>query len=230
MLVLLPALLLASAAAPLPSESPAPRRYGHLFISPMGEPFWGSAPGDDALADWFRQADVSHDGVLTVDELARDADRFFGTLDRDHDGEIDPDEVDHYELVVAPAVQGEPMSMREVPHTGEDAGAGIDSNDADMGISGGGADGPQGAGGFSLLNIPEPVTGADANIDRSVSRDEFRRAAVERFQLLDASHSGRLTLAELEAMRPSAPLGGFRRHHNHGRSRPGAAEISPIER
>jgi hypothetical protein len=196
----------------------------------MGEPFWGTAPGDDALADWFRGADRNRDGFLTMDEMALDADRFFGNLDRDHDGEIDPEELNRYELVVAPEVQGEPMSIRETPHSGEAGGAGIDSSDPDMGISGGGADGPEGAGRFSLLNIPEPVAGADANIDRSISRDEFRRAAVERFQLLDSDHSGRLTLTQLEAMRPSPPLGGFRHHRNHGESRPAGTEFSPIER
>ena len=227
--MLIPALLLASAITPAPSAAPAPRHYGRLFISPMGEPFWASAPGEVALAGWFSQADRNHDGFLTMDEMAQDADRFFTGLDKDHDGELDPDEVSHYELDIAPEVQGEPMAMREVRQNSEDAdGAAIDSNDPDMGISGGGGDGQEGAGRFSLLNIPEPVAGADTNLDRSVSRDEFRRAAIDRFQLLDANHSGRLTLAQLQALRPSSQLGGFRhrraaqRHSSGGDSSPAA--------
>jgi Ca2+-binding EF-hand superfamily protein len=201
-----------------------------LFISPMGEPFWGTARDDDPLADWFGQADRNHDGFLTMDEMAGDADRFFGSLDADHDGEIDPDEVTRYELVVAPQVRGEPSAMREVPHTGEDGGAGIDSSDADMGISGGGSDGPEGAGTFSLLNIPEPVAGADRNLDRSISRDEFRQTAVERFQLLDTGRTGRLTLTQLEAMRPSSPFAGFRHRGGHHRPKPSSGDSSSIAR
>jgi Ca2+-binding EF-hand superfamily protein len=223
------ALFLASAAAQPSNAGPAPRHYGRLFISPMGEPFWANAPGEDALTDWFRQADRDHDGFLSVNEMAQDADRFFEALDKDHDGELDPDEVSHYELDIVPEVQGEPMAMREVRQNSEDAdGAAIDSNDPDMGISGGGSDGAEGAGRFSLLSIPEPVAGADTNLDRSISRDEFRHAAVDRFQLLDPNHNGRLTLAQLEAMRPSSPLGAFRHHGGHQRPQDGASP--PVSR
>ena len=59
----------AAAAAPRPaSPSPSPAQPGAPFISPMGEPF-RARQGDDALADWFAQADRNHDGCLTVDEM-----------------------------------------------------------------------------------------------------------------------------------------------------------------
>jgi len=228
--MLVPTLLFTSAVASVPDPTRAPRHQGRLFISPMGEPFWGTARGEDTIADWFRQADRNRDGILTMDEMAQDADRFFATLDTNHDGEIDPDEVDHYELVVAPEVRGEPSSMREAPHTGEDGGAGIDSSSADMGISGGGSEGAEGAGMFSLLNIPEPVAGADRNIDRSISRDEFRQTAVERFQLLDTSRTGRLTLTQLEAMRPPSPFARFHHRGDHRPPRPPAGDSSSIAR
>jgi hypothetical protein len=61
-----------------------------------------------------------------------------------------------------------------------------------------------------LLNLPEPVAGADANFDRFVSLDEFRRAASYRFQLLDRDRSGRLTLKNLEVLLPSRPKEGRR--------------------
>jgi hypothetical protein len=72
-----------------------------LFVSPMGEPFTGGQSGD-ALAEWFKQADRNHDGVISSDEMSQDAERFFATLDVNHDGEIDPDEIYRYETAIAP--------------------------------------------------------------------------------------------------------------------------------
>ena len=44
-------------------------------------------------------------GSCTLEEMQKDAERFFATLDLNHDGEIDPDEITHYENVVAPEVR-----------------------------------------------------------------------------------------------------------------------------
>jgi Ca2+-binding EF-hand superfamily protein len=90
-----------AAAAATPPPVPGSHRYGRLFVSPMGEPFY-AAGGGDALQTWFNQADRNRDGVLTVEEMQADAERFFATLDTNHDGEIDPDEITHYEEVIAP--------------------------------------------------------------------------------------------------------------------------------
>jgi hypothetical protein len=57
---------------------------------------------------------------------------------------------------------------------------------------------------YALLNIPEPVISADADFNRGVSIEEFRRAASKRFQLLDLNHTGRLTLATLQTVREAA--------------------------
>ena len=62
----------------------------------------------------------------------------------------------------------------------------------------------QGAGRYGLLNMPEPVAAADTDFNRSVTRQEFRMAAVARFELLDKAQQGRVTLAQLEAM-PHVP-------------------------
>src|SRR5215204_543561 len=75
------------------------------FISPMGEPFRARSAADDPFARWFHQADRDRDGLLTVDEMRADALRFFETLDSNHDGEIDPEELVVYESEVAPEVQ-----------------------------------------------------------------------------------------------------------------------------
>ena len=88
--------LLAMVAQAQASGSTAITVTGHPwapFISPIGEPYRARTPTDDTLADWFQRADRNKDGFLTVDEFEADADRFFGKLDTDHDGEIGPDEL-----------------------------------------------------------------------------------------------------------------------------------------
>jgi hypothetical protein len=215
-LMLLPALLLplfASAAAATAPSAPI-TVTGHAwapFISPMGEPFRAHSPTDDTLADWFAQADRNHDAVLTVDEMVADAARFYSLLDSDHNGEIDPDEIANYEWEVAPDIQIMSKTRRapgdaSAPPRHEDAAD--DSGDRrsrsaahDTYLAGSG--GLQGAARYGLLNIPEPVAAADSDFNRGISLAEFEQAAVARFALLDRAHSGRLTLAQLQAMRPA---------------------------
>ncbi len=223
----LPFVVLALAAPETAASSKAIYVTGHPwapFISPMGEPFRAHSPGDDALADWFHQADRNHDGFITLDEMVADAERFFATLDTNHDGEIDPDELDHYEWEVAPEIQvnsrtrrapGQPAPVVQTADLGEDQPTdrrkrrGID-DDSSLGMGGA----LQGAARYGLLNIPEPVAAADADFNRSITLEEFRQAAVARFQLLDIKHEGRLTLDELEAMRPNLELKGHRHKRN----------------
>jgi len=227
----IPTLLLAfvgQLAAPPPSQPPitvvAPQQEGRTFISPMGEPF-RAGPRGDALAAWFYGADRNHDGYLTVAEMQADADRFFDTLDKDHDGEIDPDEVTRYESEVAPEVQGEPASIYDTRGRDSSDNQGASASDQaqdpneEVPIPGGGIDGPQGGGQYSLINLPEPVTAADTDINRSITRDEFTHAAFQRFVLLDTNHTGRLTLAQLEGMRPAGSI--FASHHHRRRNHRG---------
>ncbi|MDB5706198.1 MAG: hypothetical protein JWN66_3314, partial [Sphingomonas bacterium] len=74
---------------------------GRLFISPMGEPFRTERGQGDPEDLWFQGADTNGDGNLTPVEFAHDAARFFAVLDRNHDGEIDPDDIEYYETVLA---------------------------------------------------------------------------------------------------------------------------------
>ena len=217
--MLLSALLLALLAPAPPSASEPIKVTGHAwapFISPMGEPFRARTTTDDTLADWFRQADANHDGLLTAAEMQADAERFFAKLDTTADGEIDPDEITHYEYEIAPEIQvmsrtrrppGQPAAVREVdPYLEKprDRKRRRDRDYASLGFGGA----LQGAARYSLLNIPEPVAAADADFNRGVSLQEFRRAALARFQLLDSAHQGRLTLSQLQALRPTPPLDG----------------------
>lgn len=216
-------LFLAMAAAPA-SSAPITVR-GHQwapFISPMGEPYRARTKDDDTLADWFYRADRNHDGVLTADEMEADAERFFQTLDTDHNGEIDPDELANYEYEIAPDIQVNSRTERKPGDPPPIVRADIDNPDLDdppsradikreqrkrqrdgadaLGINGA----LQGGARYSLLNIPEPVAAADTDFNRAISREEFKEAAAARFALLDSAHQGRLTLMQLEAL-PHAP-------------------------
>ena len=86
-----------------------------------------------------------------------------------------------------------------------------------------GSGGLQGAARYGLLNIPEPVAAADSDFNRGISLAEFEQAAVARFALLDRAHSGRLTLAQLQAMRPAITVNRIR---NGPRTRPTRASQS----
>lgn len=166
---------------------PAPPLVGGKdFISPMGEPFHSP----DALSGaehWFAAADANRDGRLTRDEFRADAARFFAAIDTDHDGDIGPDEITHYETVVAPEIQ--------VTSTYGDYSKATTDSDGKM------IEPPYptrlGAGRFGYLATPEPIVAADANMDRGVTRLEFQQAADRRFKLLDSNADGAITRTEL---------------------------------
>ena len=213
--MLLSALLLALLAPAPPSASEPIKVTGHAwapFISPMGEPFRARTTTDDTLADWFRQADANHDGLLTAAEMQADAERFFAKLDTTADGEIDPDEITHYEYEIAPDIQvmsrtkrlpGQPAPVVSGKDADEEQirGRSRHRDQEDAAILGIG-DALQGAARYGLLNMPEPVAAADTDFNRTISLEEFRQAAIARFQLLDSTHQGRLSLVQLEALRP----------------------------
>lgn len=182
-------------------------RGGVPFISPMGEPIRARTPNEDTLARWFNQVDRNRDGVITPDELVADAERYFGILDTNHDGQVDPDELVHYEWTIAPEIQvnsrlrqarapGEVPPKPEVNESGDESRRDRARNrrNADFG--------PQGAARYALLNLPEPVAAADSDFNRAITLQEFRQAALDRFQILDKAHQGRITLQQLEALKP----------------------------
>jgi len=212
----LPVLIfLAAAAAPDNRPVVVTGHQWAPFISPMGEPFRALTATDDTLADWFYKADSNRDGILTAAEMQADAERFFATLDTNHDGQIDPDELSNYEYEIAPDLQvmsrprrapGQPApvvkaeSADDLPVEKPRRHGRGDQMDVGLGL---GSD-LQGAARYGLLNMPEPVAAADTDFNRAVTLDEFRAAAIARFQLLDKAQAGKLTLAQLEAM-PHAP-------------------------
>ena len=263
MRMILPALILlatgAAAAQPLPPPPTGPtaapnegfgrlRFHGTVFLSPMGEPFRSETPGADSVETWFRQADRDGDGYLTSAEMQADALRFFATLDTNHDGELDPDEVARYENEVAPEVQlglqmrgsgggrfgGGGISGRGHGGMGRGGGRGGMGRGGGQGGMGGGGGmageagrpaggefelGLEGAGRFSFLNIPEPVISADVDLNRGVSRQEFIDAAGQRFAMLDTNHHGRIARAELPPL-PQRHTGKRKKKKGDPRERP----------
>lgn len=182
-------------------ESPRPRG---LFISPMGEPFRGTAGGKAPQDAWFDNADANHDGALTLDEFRDDAMRWFKVLDRKGDGEIDPADIEYYETVLAPEARGGEFETGG-PTMGDDGqvkAADIGSTRVLSGLAR-----------FNYLGSPEPVTAADSSLNGGVSPVEFMAAAKRRFDLLDTNHDGKITKAELPDLHP----GAFKRGGRGGR-------------
>ena len=217
--LVLPVMALAAQAAEPSRSIVVTGRAWAPFISPMGEPFRARTTSDDTLAMWFGRANRNHDGFLTVDEMQADADRFFATLDLNHDGEIDPVELDHYEAELAPEIQ---VAMRTMRKPGEPPERKHHDRAADgvaAALGFGGA--LQGAARYGLLNLPEPVAAADTDFDRGISLGEFRLAAARRFQLLDSGGTGKLTLAQLEALREIILAKKGRSRNDDGDSRVG---------
>src|ERR1044072_3997326 len=165
--MLLFALILASAAPADESSKPitVTAHPWAPFVSPMGEPFRSPSPDDDPLARWFRQADGNQDGMLTSEEMRADAERFFARLDADQDGRIDSEERMTYENEIAPEGQSSSQWERprqEIAAEGRSGGARRDRRRRwDKKIDGYQVDGLQGAARYGLLNLPEPVSGAD---------------------------------------------------------------------
>jgi hypothetical protein len=212
------ALAWAAAAQPAPGEGRPP--HAQLFISPSGEPF----RGHDGFSAWLYNADTDHDGAVSAAEFRADALRFFKELDANGDGKIDGFEAQAYEHDVvpeitrfsfddAPSAAGE--GSRQAPSGGGGRGGGGGGRGGmgrggGMGGRGGGGSrdaGPQPAAGaghegaarYSLINEPEPVSAADADVDGKVTLDEWMRATDRRFSLLDHDKTGRLTH---ESLRP----------------------------
>lgn len=209
-----------------------------LFVSPAGEPFRAQPGGPPPMEAWFRAVDANHDGVIDWAEFHADFVRYFAVLDTDHDGEIGPDEVAHYEQSILPE-----MSSRGGGGVGFGGNGGFRRGGGGMGRRGGGMGrGGMGRGGmarggfgggapgggmammtgaarFELLPIPHPIMDADRDLNRGVSRAEWDHAAGERFNRLDTDHGGRITLAQLQHMRAER-MEQFMRGRGRGRHGP----------
>lgn len=191
MRILLVSSLILSTAAGTAIAAPPP---GRLFISPMGEPF-RSEPGGPAPQDlWFNGADTNHDGALSLAEFQADATRFFAVLDRRHDGEIDPDDIEYYETILAPEIRvnDDGGGMQRSAATEFDGG-----EDTPARRNASARRSRQGAARFGYFDFPEPVVVADRNFNRGVDPREFAFAANARFETLDKNGDGKIEHGEL---------------------------------
>jgi hypothetical protein len=201
-----------------PGEHPGMAR-NRLFISPSGEPFRGA----DGLAAWFARADADRDGALTLAELQADAARFFRVLDTNADGVVDSSEIQAYENNIAPEIAANDFDRPRAAGGGTRGGrrgggmgrGGRGGHRARGGGGGGPDDGGhgmtalEGASRYALINEPEPVANADANLDSKITMGEWRAATARRFDQLDKAKTGRLTLDGLRGKPASQkPPGG----------------------
>jgi hypothetical protein len=185
---------LAAQALAAPAAPPAPRPPPRLFLSPSGEPFRLSPATPDPLRAWFDQADANHDGVIDRAEFRADAARFFKVLDTNGDGVIDGFEASAYEAKIVPEL-GQAAEGRYPAEPDSAAGHGEKPHAA----AGRRPKGPARRAIGQLIGEPEPVTGADYALDGRITLAEWMRATDQRFELLDAGATGRLTLEALKS-------------------------------
>jgi hypothetical protein len=186
------------------SPAMARRDIANIFFSPAGEPYRGGDKDDYAVALWFAKADANKDGAISKQEFRADALRFFAVVDLNKDGKIDSTEIKNYEEKIAPEVLARTFDSGDVrkkdgpvdiqPHDGSRLGN--VKSETDYGQD------RQGAGFFSFLDEPEPLTAADLDFNNKVTRDEWMAAANRRYGRLDPEGTGAVKLKDL----PKTPI------------------------
>jgi hypothetical protein len=160
-----------------------------LFIAPSGEPFRAPPEAPYPVSTWFARADADHDGRLTFREFTDDSLVFFDSLDANKDGVVDGFEAQVYERTMVPEIaQGSDFSF--APRARASRGLFSRRPPSGSGVA-------EGAAQYGLLNEPQPVAGADGDLDHKISRAEAIAAAGRRFRRLDTDNDGALTLAAL---------------------------------
>ena len=198
---------------PPPQVSPAqggqPLAPPRMFLNPSGQPFRPTPGGGDPFDAWFAQADANLDGRIDRAEFRADAEAFFKRLDANGDGRIDGFEINAYEHQIVPELASEVESRAFGPPAGaggdeREGGKGRSGKRGGRGDPGGGPQETRGPGGpgrghVSLLNEPEPVSGAP------FTAAEWLRATDRRFDMLDDKRLGYLTRDALFAKLPKPP-------------------------
>jgi len=150
-----------------------------VFITPSGEPIRPTPDRPDGFETWFARLDAHHNGRIDRAEFRADAEQFFKRLDTNGDGIIDGFEIASYEKTVAPEL-----------------------DIAGQGFARGGSTAI-----VSLLSDPEPVSGADLNLNSHITLVQWLSVADHRFDLLDVKHQGYLTREALRTLLPKPAKG-----------------------
>jgi hypothetical protein len=190
------------ACVPVVAAKSKAERVG-FFVSPMGEPFRISPESDQRpFVTWFASADRNKDGKLDGMEFRADAERFFRSLDVDHDGRIGATEMRRYEEEIVPEIHTPTLGRSQPTIASLMNGAGgaggrrmgrPDPEQLKKKLRELEAKRPQGLELFGLLSIPHPVASADRNLNFVISDSEFSSAADERFASLDRDGDGLFT-------------------------------------
>ncbi|MCL6742044.1 hypothetical protein LZ518_12985 [Sphingomonas sp. RB56-2] len=201
------AMLLGSVANAQPAapQGHAAKGRSQIYLTLMGEPFRGQPGAPPPLDDWMARADTNHDGSISLIEFVADAGRFLDLLDVNKNGRIDADEIQRYEQVVAPPAVRLAGGLRPPGYrsTGasHDTYSGVDMGDAQEGDPDAGIQMPGGTGfgrGPAMIaGLPQPVAMADIDLNRIVTKEEFQRVAVRRFQAADFNGDHALSRDEL---------------------------------
>jgi hypothetical protein len=180
--------------------------WPNVFISPMGQPFRAKPGAPYPVVDWFKQVDKDADGKIDHGEFMADAEAFFKVLDRNGDGVIDNYEVAIYEHNIAPEVLGFTVAVSDLGAVARFGGARLWKaqisepnlgNEPPNDPTNPGEPIPTGAAPYTLVQTPEPITGADTNFDGHIRKANFLALADRRFTGLDKKGDGYLTLAGL---------------------------------
>lgn len=166
----------------------------NVFFSPSGQPFRAAAGQPYPVAAWFAQADTDKDGKISHDEFIADATAFFNKIDSNHDGYINSPENSAYENDVAPEITRTDPRIKQPKNyvaQPDDSGENADPTAGryQKQISG--------ASQYSLIDEPQPIRAADANLDFRVKIDEWVDASNQRFTMLDRNGDGFITPDEL---------------------------------
>ncbi len=194
-------LLIVAASACCLAVGPASAKDA-VYMSLMGEPYWTNSAGEHPFDQWVKMADQDGDGVISSVEFRSDADAFFASLDTNDDKIIDGDEMAAYERLAPGRTRAAgggallPSSARRKPTSS----APVEKGQVAIVSSGNVPSATRihpGGGRINFSEVPQPVAMADANLDRRVTLEEFRKTAGRRFANYDVDKDGRLTRKEL---------------------------------
>ena len=201
-IVLLSGLATACGSGGRDRDTPRPRP---TIMSPNGEVL-GTGDCRATFAAWLGRIDANRDGAVRRAEFIDDATAQFARMDLDHDGAVDPAELQRQRPPPGPpdGRRTAPTATRE--RTPYSSGGGFGDGPGGFGrplagTLGGSGFRPHGTGGyagdFSLR--PDPVMAADVNLDNRVTTAEFRERATRTFDRLDTNRDGVLSREELAA-------------------------------